>query len=207
MKSEVIVEEIGGEPVKCCYISGPFIVAEDRNKNGRIYKSPVIEREVKLFTEEKINNNRAGGELNHPESPVVNLDRISHYITGFRREGNVWLGKAKIANTPMGTIAQTLIKDGYQLGVSTRGLGDVTDDGEVQENFKLVTVDLVSEPSAHSAFVEGVMENKNYIIKNGSIYEDAVNKLQKKVRKMPKSRRDEYVAEAVIAFIKDMNNE
>jgi len=192
-----------GTKKKNIFIQGPFIVAETRNANNRIYSRDSIIREVNDFTANKIQKNRAGGELNHPDTPTVNLERISHYITELKAHDNVWYGKAKLANTPKGKIAQVLLKDGYQFGVSTRGLGEVSDDGEVCEDYKLITVDLVSDPSAREAYMEGVMENKQYIIKNGVIFEAPMKKLVKRVSRLPvrKSRRNEYIGEAISEFM------
>jgi len=193
-----------GQTSKACYISGPFIVTESRNKNNRIYKRDTLLREVQLFTEEKIRANRAAGELNHPESPTINLDRISHYVTELRQDGDVFYGKARLASTPMGLIAQALVKDGYQLGVSTRGLGSVADDGEVGDDFKLIAVDLVSEPSAHKALVEAIFENKNYIIKNGIVFEESMKELDNKLSKLPVKNQDEFLAKAIVDYIKSL---
>lgn len=203
LKAEAIMESDGmGNQVKSYWLRGPFMVSEERNKNGRIYKKQSIEREVQSFTNEKIKNNRAGGELNHPESPTVNLDRISHYIKELTCEGNVFYGKAKLANTPMGLVAQTLVKDGYQLGVSSRGLGDVAEDGEVSDDFKLITVDLVSEPSAPGAFVDALYENRKWLIdKNGEFFEAPVKKLEKRFKTVSKHDANKYLAEAIKEFI------
>lgn len=206
----LILEEtdsVSGQAVKSYYITGPFLCSEEKNKNGRIYKKPVLEREVTNFIADKIKNKRAGGELNHPESPIVNLDRISHYITELQCEGNNWIGKAKLANTPMGIIAQTLIKDGYSLGVSSRGLGDVADDGEVGENFKLVTIDLVSEPSAPNAFVHGIFENKTWLVgKHGEIFEAPMKNLEKKFKTIPKKQAEEYFTKAITEFLNELKS-
>lgn len=205
MKTELIEEDFGEQKIKSWYIHGPFIMTEERNKNGRIYKKNAMEREVKLFTEEKIKKNHAAGELNHPESPIVNLDRISHYIKELRCDGNNYYGKAKLANTPMGLIAQTLIKDGYQLGVSTRGLGTVAEDGEVSEDFKLLAIDLVSDPSAHNAFVQSIYENKNYLINTkGEIFEEPIKKLETHMKSLPKKDVDKYLFEAINNFIRGL---
>lgn len=206
LKAHVLEEANSmGEIAKSYYISGPFIVSEIRNKNNRIYKRPVIEREVASFTNDKIRNNRAGGELNHPDSPVINLDRISHYITELRNNGNVWVGKAKLATTPVGMVAQCLLNDGFQFGVSTRGLGDVADDGEVSDDFKLITIDLVSDPSAPDAWVNGVYENKEWLVnENGAVFEAPVKQLNKKFSRIPKKDAERYLVEAVKDFIKSL---
>ena len=206
LKSQILEEDDQfGEKVKNCYITGPFIVTEQRNKNGRVYDSDGMEREVNKYLTEKVKLNRAGGELNHPDSPIINLERISHYITELKREGNVWVGKAKIANTPMGTIAKSLIKDGYQLGVSTRGLGEVSEDGTVGNNYMLVTVDLVSEPSNRDAYVNAINESKSYVVDSkGLITEKKIEAFDKKLENLPLKGREEYITEAITNFIKSL---
>lgn len=205
LKTQVLEEDDAfGTITKSCYIIGPFMVAEERNKNGRIYKESSVEREVGKFLTEKIKQNRAAGELDHPESPNINLDRISHYITDLQKEGNVVYGKAKLANTPMGKIAQTLVKDGFKLGVSSRALGTVSDDGEVSEDFCLITVDLVSDPSAPGALVNAIYENKEYIMENGKIFEKAIETLTKTLNKIPNKNQNLHLTLAIKSFINSL---
>jgi hypothetical protein len=164
-----LTEEKDGK--KTLYIEGPFLVAETKNKNNRIYKEDVLRKEVNRYTEEYINKNRAFGELGHPDTPSINLDRVSHLNVGLRQEGNVWIGKAKILETPMGNIARNLIEGGAQLGVSSRGMGSLkTIDGinVVQGDFYLATAaDIVADPSAPGAFVQGIMEGKEWMLVDG----------------------------------------
>lgn len=201
-----IIEEVDsfGSAAKSCYIIGPFMVAEQRNKNGRIYKESSVEREVGKFLTEKIKQNRAAGELDHPESPNINLDRISHYITDLQKEGNIVYGKAKLANTPMGKIAQTLVSDGFKLGVSSRALGTVSDDGEVSDDFCLITVDLVSDPSAPGALVNAIYENKEYIMENGKIFEKSIEILDKNLSKLPSKNKDLHLTLAIKSFMNSL---
>lgn len=208
LKTQVIEEvDSFGTSAKSCYIIGPFIVAEQRNRNGRIYKENSVEREVGKFLTEKVKQNRAAGELDHPESPNINLDRISHYITDLQKEGNVVYGKAKLANTPMGKIAQTLISDGFKLGVSSRALGTVSDDGEVSDDFCLITVDLVSDPSAPGALVNAIYENKEYIMENGKIFEKAINEFDKNLSRVPKKDKELHLALAIKSFINSLSSD
>jgi hypothetical protein len=207
-KTKIIIEENEETGAKSTFITGPFIVAEERNKNGRVYSRNSIEREVNSFINNKISKNRAGGELNHPDTPIVDLERISHYITELRQDDNVWYGKAKLSSAPKGLVAQALVNDGYQLGVSTRGLGQVAEDGEVSEDYRLITVDLVSDPSAPGAFMEAINENRQYIIsENGAIMEVPLNNLKRAVEVLPvkQSIRDTVVAEAISNFIKEID--
>jgi len=156
---------------KSLFIEGPFLVAEKKNKNGRLYEYNTMRKEVHRYTEEYINKNRAFGELGHPDSPTINLDRVSHMIVGLREDGTQWIGKAKILETPMGSIARQLIEGGAQLGVSSRGMGslkNVNGVNVVQPDFYLATAaDIVADPSAPGAFVQGIMEGKEWMLVNG----------------------------------------
>lgn len=185
-----LTEEKDGK--KTLYIEGPFLVAETKNKNNRIYKEDVMRKEVQRYTEEYINKNRAFGELGHPDTPSINLDRVSHLNVGLRQEGNVWIGKAKILETPMGNIARSLIEGGAQLGVSSRGMGSLkTIDGVnvVQGDFYLATAaDIVADPSAPGAFVQGIMEGKEWMLVSGVWTEMQHEKAIKQIRQA--SRHD-----------------
>ena len=164
-----LVEEADGK--KSLHIEGPFLVAEKKNRNGRLYEYNTMKKEVSRYTEEYINKHRAFGELGHPETPSINLDRVSHMITSLREDGNTWIGKAKILDTPMGNIARSLIEGGAQLGVSSRGMGslkNVNGVNVVQPDFYLATAaDIVADPSAPGAFVQGIMEGKEWMLVNG----------------------------------------
>ena len=179
-----LTEEKDGK--KTLYIEGPFLVAETKNKNNRIYKEETMRNEVRRYTEEYINKNRAFGELGHPDTPTINLDRVSHLNVGLRQEGNVWIGKAKILETPMGNIARSLIEGGAQLGVSSRGMGSLkTIDGVnvVQGDFYLATAaDIVADPSAPGAFVQGIMEGKEWMLVDGVWTEMQHEKAIKQIR-------------------------
>jgi hypothetical protein len=164
-----LTEEKNGK--KELFIEGPFLVAESVNRNKRMYKEESMRREVNRYTEEYVTKNRAFGELGHPDTPSINLDRVSHLIVGLRQEGNQWIGKAKILDTPMGNIARSLIEGGAQLGVSSRGMGSlksVNGINVVQDDFYLATAaDIVADPSAPGAFVQGIMEGKEWMLVNG----------------------------------------
>jgi hypothetical protein len=166
---QYLTEEKDGK--KTLYIEGPFLVAEAVNKNKRMYKEETMRNEVNRYSEEYISKNRAFGELGHPDTPSINLDRVSHLIVGLRQEGNAWIGKAKILETPMGNIARNLIEGGAQLGVSSRGMGSLKMENGinvVQGDFHLATAaDIVADPSAPGAFVQGIMEGKEWMLVNG----------------------------------------
>ena len=151
-------------------IEGVFMQSESKNRNGRIYPKKIMENAVSRYVDEQVSQNRAVGELNHPEGPTVNLDKVSHLITDLRWEGNDVVGKASILDTPMGQIVKGLLEGGVNLGVSTRGMGSLEQRGGamyVKEDFTLSTVDIVQDPSAPNAFVNGIMEGVEWVWSNG----------------------------------------
>jgi hypothetical protein len=182
-----LTEESDGK--KSLFIEGPFLVAGAVNRNNRLYEHATMKKEVARYTEAYVDKQRAFGELGHPDSPSINLDRVSHLIVGLREEGNRWIGKAKILETPMGNIARSLIEGGAQLGVSSRGMGslkEVNGINIVQADFYLATAaDIVADPSAPGAFVQGIMEGKEfwYDQSKGTWMEEDVEKLYTNIRK------------------------
>ena len=171
---DFIVENKGGR--KQLYIEGVFLQADMKNRNGRVYPMATLRREVGRYNENHVQKGRALGELGHPEGPTVNLDRVSHKIVSLRESGSNFVGKAKILNTPMGKIASSLIEEGVKLGVSSRGVGSLkmTREGVnvVGDDFMLSTAaDIVSDPSAPDAFVEGIMEGKDWVWDGGILRE------------------------------------
>lgn len=184
-----LTEEKDGK--KSLYIEGPFLVAEAVNRNGRKYLKETMEKEVNRYMQEYVTKNRAFGELGHPDTPNLNLDRISHLTVGLRQEGNVWVGKAKILDTPMGNIARNLIEGGGQLGVSSRGMGSlksINGINVVQDDFRLATAaDIVADPSAPGAFVQGIMEGKEWMLVDNvwteMHYDQAKKQIQQASRK------------------------
>lgn len=168
LESKEELNENTGE--KNIFLEGIFMQAEQKNQNNRIYPKKILENAVNNFIENKIKKNRAIGELNHPNSPSINLDKVSHKITSLKMEGNDVIGKAVLLDTPMGNIAKGLIKGGIQLGVSSRGLGSVQSKNGisyVSEDYQLNTVDIVENPSAPGAFPKGIMENVEWVSKDG----------------------------------------
>tara|TARA_B100000035_G_scaffold189692_1_gene161961 strand:- start:18 stop:659 length:642 start_codon:yes stop_codon:yes gene_type:complete len=186
---QVLTEERDGK--KLLYIEGVFLQSELKNRNGRMYPFDVLNREVERYNEEYVKSKRALGELGHPDGPTVNLDRVSHRITSLRAEGNNFIGKAQILDTPMGNIARSLLGEGVQLGVSSRGMGSIqkTEDcNVVADDFMLTTAaDIVADPSAPDAFVNGIMEGKEWVWENGILKEAKIDKYR---RYMDESRRD-----------------
>ena len=175
---KLITEEKNGK--KLLYIEGVFLQSELKNRNGRMYPFSVLDREVKRYNEEYIKSKRALGELGHPDGPTINLDRVSHRITDLRAEGNNFIGKAQILDTPMGNIAKNLLDEGVQLGVSSRGMVSIQkseDCNVVADDFMLTTAaDIVADPSAPDAFVNGIMEGKEWVWCNGILKETEVAK-------------------------------
>jgi len=175
---------------KSVYIEGIFMQAEKPNRNGRIYGKGIMEREVQKY-QELINEKRSLGELGHPPNPSINLNQVSHMITGLKLEDNDVYGRAKILDTPMGKIAKNFIEEGVRLGVSSRGLGSVklNKEGvnEVQDDFHLATVDIVADPSAPDAFVQGIMEGAEWILENGVWKAIQIEQAQTTIRKASKA--------------------
>ena len=185
-----LVEDKDGK--RNLHIEGPFLVAEKKNRNGRLYEYKTLKNEVHRYTTEYINKNRAFGELGHPDSPTINLDRVSHMIVDLREDGTQWIGKAKIMETPMGNIARQLIEGGAQLGVSSRGMGSLVNKNGVnivQPDFYLATAaDIVADPSAPGAFVQGIMEGADWVLENGVWKQQYIEEAKKEIKQA--SRKD-----------------
>ena len=176
---DFIVEERNGK--KNLYIEGVFLQGDIKNRNGRMYPMETLRREVQRYSENHVQTGRALGELGHPDGPTVNLDRVSHKIVSLKESGSNFIGKAKILSTPMGKIAESLISEGVKLGVSSRGIGSLTQTKEgvniVSDDFMLATAaDIVADPSAPDAFVEGIMEGKDWVWDGGILRERAAAK-------------------------------
>ena len=192
---QVLTEESNGK--KTFHIQGPFLQGDIKNRNGRIYESRILAKEVNRYNEQYVSKNRAMGELGHPDGPTVNLDRVSHKITSLKQEGSNFIGKAKILETPMGRIAGALLNDGVTLGVSSRGMGSlVTRNGAnyVGEDFMLATAaDIVADPSAPDAFVQGIMEGKEWVWDNGLLKERDLSNAVTTLQNVPSNRLDEAI--------------
>ncbi len=198
--AEYIVEEKNGK--KEHKIKGVFLQSEIKNRNGRVYPEAILAREVYRYNKEFINKNRAFGELGHPDGPTVNLDRVSHMVTKLYPDGKNFMGEAKIMDTPMGRIVKSLIDEGAQLGVSSRGMGTLEQRNGanyVKNDFYLATAaDIVADPSAPDAFVEGIMEGKEWVWDNGVLKEQDIDALR---QEMIRARRGE-LAEAKASVFK-----
>ena len=188
------------------FIEGIFMQAETKNRNGRVYPKQILQKEVGRYTKNYIENKRAFGELGHPDGPTVNLERVSHMITELRESGNDFLGKAKIMDTPYGKIVKNLIDEGARLGVSSRGMGSLkplyNGTQEVQKDFYLATAaDIVADPSAPKAFVEGIMEGKEWIWDNGVLEERTIARYKKNISKASSKKLEEVKIKAFIDFM------
>ena len=179
---------------KKMYIEGVFLQGDLKNRNGRMYPVQTLAKEVGRYNESFVQKGRALGELGHPDGPTVNLDRVSHKITSLRQEGNNFMGKAQLLDTPMGKIAKSLIGEGVTLGVSSRGVGSLKEDRDgckvVGEDFMLATAaDIVADPSAPDAFVSGIMEGKEWIWEGGILREQQAAQIQKRINTLVDQKR------------------
>ena len=180
---------------KKLYIEGVFLQGDIKNRNGRLYPVSTLAREVNRYNEQFVNKGRALGELGHPDGPTVNLDRVSHKITSLRQEGKNFVGKAQLLSTPMGKIASNLIGEGVTLGVSSRGVGSLKEDSTsgckvVGEDFMLATAaDIVADPSAPDAFVNGIMEGKEWVWEGGNLREELAEKTQRTINTLVDQKR------------------
>ena len=206
-----LVEEDPKTGKKHAYIEGVMLQTEVKNKNGRVYPKEVMQKEVKRYTKEYIDNNRAYGELGHPEGPTINLERTSHLITNLREDGNNFIGKAKILSTPMGNIVKNLLDDGARLGVSSRGMGSLKASNAkggvqmVQSDFQLATAaDIVADPSAPDAFVDGVMEGVEWIWDNGVIKAQKIEEYKHSIARARTQKLQEVKLNVFNDFLKNL---
>lgn len=198
------ISEDAGNGKKNYFIRGIFMQSEQVNRNGRIYPSAIMEREVGRYNDNYIKTSRALGELGHPEGPGLNLDRVSHLIKEMKMDGKTVYGSAKILDTPYGQIVQNLINEGVKLGVSSRGMGSlkqVNGINEVQDDFSLATVDIVADPSAPNAFVNGIMEGKEWVWNNGILQEKHISSYKNAIKKTPSRLLEEAKLQVFKDFI------
>ena len=202
----ILTEEKDGE--KHLYIEGVFLQSEIKNRNGRIYPFDVLNKEVERYSEEYVKAGRALGELGHPDGPTVNLDRVSHKITSLKAEGNNFMGKARILDTPMGKIAKSLLGEGVKLGVSSRGMGSLKEDNGVKyvsDDFMLATAaDIVADPSAPDAFVNGNMEGKEWVWEGGLLRERQLQEMKKEIDNASKVELEEKMLSAFDKFLSNL---
>ncbi len=204
--AQYIVEESNGK--KNYAIKGIFMQADVKNRNGRVYPSEVLQREVVRYNREFINKNRAFGELGHPEGPTVNLERVSHMVKALYPDGKNFLGEAKVLDTPYGKIVKNLIDEGAKLGVSSRGMGTLYQKNGanyVKDDFYLATAaDIVADPSAPDAFVEGIMEGKEWVWDNGRLKEQDIDRLKLQIVQAKRTQMAEVKARVFESFLKNL---
>tara|TARA_R100000152_G_scaffold20095_1_gene13042 strand:- start:2435 stop:3106 length:672 start_codon:yes stop_codon:yes gene_type:complete len=203
----VLEEQKSGD--QTLYIKGPYMMAEDVNRNKRYYPKDELSREVKRYLKEMVEENRSMGELNHPTSAEVDLERACHMVTDMWCEGNLWYGKSKVLSTPCGQIVKSLVNDGVKVGVSSRALGQLTEEkngvNRVSE-MRLVAVDCVSDPSCPKAFVNGILESKQYVLAENGKFEEAYDTLENSIAELPKKELDLYLRDQVIEFLNKIGN-
>jgi hypothetical protein len=201
---QIITEEKEGK--KSYFIEGVFMQSDIKNRNGRVYPNSVLVKEATRYNKDFVESNRAMGELGHPEGPQLNLDRVSHIIKEMKIDGkNIW-GRAKVMDTPYGKIVKNMIDEGVKFGVSSRGVGSLktTKEGinEVQSDFNLAAVDIVADPSAPDAFVEGVMEGKDWVLENGNWRQ--IERIRDTIKRTPKINLEEAKLQALNAFLRGL---
>ena len=203
---DFLCEENEGK--KNYFIEGIFLQAELKNRNGRMYPLKTLAREVAKYDENYIQKGRALGELGHPDGPSINLDRVSHKIVNLKEDGNNFIGKAKLLDTPMGQIAKNLLDEGVRLGVSSRGMGSIRKEENcnvVMDDFMLATAaDIVADPSAPDAFVDGIMEGKEWVWDNGILKESAVAEIKQEIDEATLINLQERKISAFAAFLKSL---
>tara|TARA_A100001015_G_scaffold23085_1_gene26130 strand:+ start:540 stop:1184 length:645 start_codon:yes stop_codon:yes gene_type:complete len=204
--AEYITEEVNGK--KNYKIKGIFLQSDLKNRNGRVYPKEILEQEVSRYNREFINKKRAFGELGHPDGPTVNLERVSHMITKLTPDGKNFVGEAKIMDTPYGKIVKGLIDEGAQLGVSSRGMGSIIQRNGanyVKDDFYLATAaDIVADPSAPDAFVEGIMESKEWVWDNGKLVERDIEAWKQQIREAKQRKLDEVKLNVFESFLKKL---
>lgn len=204
---EYIVEEKNSNEPRNFYIKGPYMMAESANRNKRIYSLDEMRNEVVRYSNEMIKTGRAMGELNHPTTADVDLGRACHLVTELYQDGNVFYGKSKVLSTPTGLIVRSLINDGVKVGMSTRGLGQLVSENNGYNrvrDFRLVAVDCVADPSFSKAFVNGILESKQYVLNKDGSFEEKYDSFETTIKKLPSKDKDAFLREAIVKFIKSL---
>jgi hypothetical protein len=206
---EYIVEEGNSKGSQNFFIKGPYMMAEDVNRNKRIYSLNEMQTEIKRYEETMVSTGRAMGELNHPTTADVDLERACHLVTEMTQDGNVFYGKSKVLSTPTGLIVRSLINDGVRVGMSSRALGQLIpesgQDGVSRvQDFKLVAIDCVADPSFPKAFVNGILESKQYVVNAYGQFEESYDIFEKNISTMPLKNKDAFLRENIIKFLKTL---
>ena len=206
---EYIVEEGNSKGKQNFFIKGPYMMAEGVNRNKRIYPLHEMEKEIGRYQQDMVNSGRAMGELNHPTTADVDLERACHLVTEMTQDGNVFYGKSKVLSTPTGLIVRSLINDGVRVGMSSRALGQLipesgSDGVNRVKDFKLVAIDCVADPSFPKAFVNGILESKQYVVNAYGQYEEAYDIFEKNISTIPLKNKDLFLKETIIKFLKTL---
>jgi len=204
---EYIEEETNKNSPSNLYIKGPYMMAEGVNRNNRLYPKDELVREVARYNEEMVVPGRAMGELNHPTSADVDLERACHIVTEITQDGNVFYGKSKVLTTPCGQIVRALINDGVKVGMSSRALGTLEEGSthNTVKNMKLVAIDCVADPSYPKAFVNGILESKQWVLADDGKYEELYDKFENSVSSLPKKDIDKFLTERILNFINKLH--
>jgi hypothetical protein len=200
---EYILEEANRNSPSTLYIKGPYMMAEGVNRNKRMYPIDELRREVGRYKDEMVTPGRAMGELNHPATADVDLERACHIVTDLYEDNNVFYGKSKVLSTPCGLIVKSLINDGVRVGMSSRALGTLEEQSghNVVRNLKLVAIDCVADPSFSGAFVNGVLESKQWVLADSGKYEEVYERFENSIKTLPKKNLDAFLKEQIIKFI------
>lgn len=206
---EYIVEEGNTKDKKNLFIKGPYMMAEGVNRNKRIYSLDEMRKEIDRYDIDMVKTGRAMGELNHPTTADVDLERACHIVTEMSQEGNVFYGKSKVLSTPTGLIVRSLINDGVRVGMSSRALGQLIPENNRDgvnrvKDFKLVAIDCVADPSFPKAFVNGILESKQYVVNQYGQFEEAYDNFEKVISNLPLKNRDEFLRENMLKFIRSL---
>ena len=206
---EYIVEEGNSKGKQNFFIKGPYMMAEGVNRNKRIYPLHEMEKEIGRYQQDMVNSGRAMGELNHPTTADVDLERACHLVTELSQDGNVFYGKSKVLSTPTGLIVRSLINDGVRVGMSSRALGQlIPESGQEGVNrvkdFKLVAIDCVADPSFPKAFVNGILESKQYVVNKYGQFEETYDRFEQNISTMPLKNKDQFLRDNIIKFLKSL---
>jgi hypothetical protein len=203
---EYIMEERDRNSPSTLFIKGPYMMAEGVNRNNRLYPLHELVREVDRYKSEMIINARSLGELNHPQSAEVNPERACHMVTELHQDGNIFIGKSKVLSTPVGLVVKALINDGVKLGMSSRALGQLEEKGgrNIVKNLRLVAIDCVADPSYPKAFVNGILESKQYVLSENGNYEELYSNFESSLNNLPKRDVESFLKESIINFLKNL---
>ena len=203
---EYIEEEVDRNSPSNLFIKGPYMMAEGVNRNNRLYPLDELKRETERYIEEMVKPGRAMGELNHPTTADVDLERACHMVTELTQEGNIFYGKSKVLSTPCGQVVRSLINDGVKVGMSSRALGTLEEgsDHSTVKNMKLVAIDCVADPSYPSAFVDGILESKQWVVTGDNRYEEIYEDFEKSIKTLPKKEVDSFLRNRILNFIKSL---